>query len=172
MAHLAPLAVINEPVDFIKLSQINIDVGQENYLQFIPAEIEKEFEGWQVKETKRIEQFIRNIVGAKLSSFEFSLCFFYGGKYHGRGNYLKCVKILVSNINALPPWTVNARIKHISSKNLINDTENVDLSVTLEVEAQFKNFIQTHTRKFRIEVNGNGEYTISKKDKEHQGKKF
>lgn len=160
MDHLYPLAITNEPFDFIKYSEPNINVAEESYLQFIPPEIEEKFDGWKVQATKIIHPALKNIFGYKITSFEFSLCFMYGGKLNGKGNYIKNAKILVSNIYKLPSWTIEAKVKHISTKNLNKDTDDIFISILLEIEIQFKNLIQCHPKVLKIELKGDGDYNI------------
>lgn len=72
---------------------------------------------WSMPKTRKVKLQYKNLYGASVVSFDYTVLFVHSGKYNGKGAYLTSVQVVPSNINVSWGFEFDATMKLVGLQN-------------------------------------------------------
>jgi hypothetical protein len=135
---------------------VNINIGPS--ANALPQGVKcwDELETWQVPNVMRLKSTATNAFGFSLAEFQFDVIFTYGGSLNGKGKYLTHVQVFPSDVYTFWMQELNASVNVASLVNM-GTTDEPIAGMQVDVEWQFKNFLNEVRQSASVFVQGDGQ---------------
>lgn len=115
-------------------------------------------EGWSMPVARKVKMAYKNIYGATVVSFDYTIVYSHSGSYEGRGAYLTALQVVPANVNVSWGFSLNVNMKLVGLQNhgsRANPVAGAVIGVNYRAESVLKTIETTDT----YHVSGRGGLT-------------